>query len=125
MPENPELDPNGWPIKPETFRNDADSAWGLLMCKKLSEIMGSDEMADFYDASNMPVYRVTQFKTGVFALKDLRSGAMYGVNHLGDPRVSNVEGQERSKDDLQKVVDEIINDEFPELAKRKVQVDTV
>ncbi len=105
----PEFGGTELPEDSETWEADQDNEWGKEICRLLADILGKIEAADFSDDTGTVLFRVKKIGTDQYTLYNFLEKKGYGINHLGDPFIVNLEGSpELDKKHLQaKLMDDV------------------
>ena len=107
-----ELPKDQWPDKVnDTEQAQTQNEWGQKMCHGLSMIMGEAIEAGFYNEVGEKKYHVTQLAmlaTG-FTVRNLSTGRVYGLSHLGDISEPNHSGAAGAEDVLREEAEKDLN----------------
>ncbi len=108
------------PEDSETWEADQDNKWGREICQLLASILGKIEAADFSDDKGTVLFRVKKVGIDQYTLYNFMEMKGYGINHLGDPSIVNLEGSaDLGKKQLQaKLMDDV--KKLPYLDNKKV-----
>lgn len=109
------------PEDSETWEAEQDNKWGREICQLLADILGKTEAVDFMDDKDTPLFRVKKVGIDQYTLYNFIEMKGYGINHLGDPTIVNLDGSpDLDKKQLQVKLMEDVK-KLPYLNNKKVR----